>query len=130
MSDEPKGLLKRATSAVKADLQRGKATPEEDAERQRQVEAQAAQQAAAEAAAKQRRSEWITAGKMFEYKVEQIRTSLLGDKVKTDELEQLLNRYAQDGWQLKSVTAAEVGGRIGPGGTSGLVVVFERQITA
>jgi len=41
-------------------------------------------------------------------------------------LEDLLNERAGEGWQLKSLTAAQVKGRIGPGGTEGMLAVFER----
>ena len=43
-------------------------------------------------------------------------------------LEKLLNDHASQGWQLKAITGADVKGRIGPGGTEGLLVTFERSI--
>jgi hypothetical protein len=43
-------------------------------------------------------------------------------------VEKLLNELAEDGWQLKSLTSTQVRGRIGPGGTEGLLAVFERPI--
>jgi hypothetical protein len=42
-------------------------------------------------------------------------------------LESVLNEWASKGWQLKAVTAVEVKGRIGPGGTEGVLVTFERS---
>ena len=43
-------------------------------------------------------------------------------------VEKLLNERAQEGWQLKSLTATQVKGRVGPGGTEGLLAVFERPL--
>jgi hypothetical protein len=63
----------------------------------------------------------------FEYKVELIRETLIGDKIKTDKLEALLNRFASQGWAVKAVTSASVAGRVG-GNTDGLLVTFERPI--
>ena len=64
---------------------------------------------------------------MYEYKVVQVREGLVGGKMSADKLEKVLNEWAEKGWQLKSVTAVEVKGRIGPGGTEGVLVTFERQ---
>ena len=64
---------------------------------------------------------------MYEYKVVQVREGLIGGKMSADKLEKVLNEYAQKGWQLKAVTAVEVKGRLGPGGTEGVLVTFERQ---
>ena len=66
----------------------------------------------------------------YEYKVETIRSSLVGEKIDSGGLEKELNEQAGDGWQLKSLTATQVKGRIGPGGTEGLLAVFERPIGA
>jgi hypothetical protein len=62
----------------------------------------------------------------YEYKVETVRSSLMGDKMDGGGLEDLLNERAGDGWQLKSLTAAQVKGRLGPGATEGMLAVFER----
>ncbi len=62
----------------------------------------------------------------YEYKVETVRSSMVGDKMDSGGLEDLLNERAGEGWQLKSLTAAQVKGRIGPGGTEGMLAVFER----
>ncbi|KRF25324.1 DUF4177 domain-containing protein [Phycicoccus sp. Soil803] len=64
---------------------------------------------------------------MYEYKVVQVREGLIGGKMSADKLEKVLNEWAGKGWQVKSVTAVEVKGRIGPGGTEGVLVTFERQ---
>jgi hypothetical protein len=64
----------------------------------------------------------------FEYKVETVRTSLVGDKMDSGDLEERLNDRAGEGWQLKTLTAATVKGRLGPGGTEGLLAVFERPV--
>jgi hypothetical protein len=66
----------------------------------------------------------------YEYKVETVRASLMGDKIDRGDLEKMLNERARDGWQLRSLTATQVRGRIGPGGTEGLLAVFERPIDA
>jgi hypothetical protein len=62
----------------------------------------------------------------FEYKVETVRASMVGDKIDHGDLEELLNERASEGWQLKGLTETQVKGRIGPGGTAGLLAVFER----
>ncbi|MET8183540.1 DUF4177 domain-containing protein [Streptomyces sp. NPDC005336] len=63
---------------------------------------------------------------MYEYKVIQIREGLIGGKMSAEKIEDLLNKYAADGWRVKAVTSAEVKGRVGPGGVEGLLVTFER----
>ena len=65
----------------------------------------------------------------FEYKVIAVREGLIGDKVSTSKLEDALNDQARDGWQVKAVTAADVKGRIGPGGSDGLIVTLERPVS-
>ena len=62
----------------------------------------------------------------YEYRVEQIREGLMGGKMSADKVQHVLNDAAKDGWQLKALTAAEVKGRVGPGGTDGLLATFER----
>ena len=62
----------------------------------------------------------------YEYRVLQLRESLLGGKLSDSKLEKVLNDEARDGWQLKAITSAEVKGRVGPGGVDGLLVTFER----
>ena len=64
----------------------------------------------------------------YEFKVETIRSSMVGEKMDSGAVEDALNDRARDGWQLKSLTATLVKGRIGPGGTEGLLAVFERPV--
>jgi hypothetical protein len=64
----------------------------------------------------------------YEYRVLQIRESMIGGKPSADKLEKLLNEEARQGWQLKAITSTEVKGRIGPGGVEGLLVTFERPV--
>ena len=64
---------------------------------------------------------------MYEYKCVELRSKMFGGAVSGDKLEKTLNEYARQGWQLKSMTAVDVKGRIGPGGTDGMVITFERQ---
>jgi hypothetical protein len=130
MAEEGKrGLLARASDAVKTDLQRGRDESDEARQaREAEEAARAAEAAEAAQTAADVRARWIATGEVYEYKVESIRESLIGDKIKTTDLEALLNRYAQDFWHVKSITSATVTGRIGPGGTSGLVIVFERRV--
>ena len=63
----------------------------------------------------------------YEYRVLQLRESMIGGKLSADKLENLLNDEAQQGWQLKAITSTEVKGRVGPGGVDGILVTFERQ---
>lgn len=62
----------------------------------------------------------------YEYKVETIRSTIVGDKIDAGGVEDRLNELAREGWQLRSLTAAQVKGRLGPGGTEGLLAIFER----
>jgi hypothetical protein len=64
----------------------------------------------------------------FAYKVETIRSKLIGDKMHGGDVETLLNQRAAEGWGLKSMVETEVKGRVGPGGTMGLMLVFERPL--
>jgi hypothetical protein len=63
-----------------------------------------------------------------EYKVLELREKLIGGKMSGEKLERILNDYAAQGWRLKTITSAEVKGRVGPGGVEGLLVTFERLI--
>lgn len=65
----------------------------------------------------------------YEYKVLELREKLFGGKMSGDKLEKLLNQHAGQGWRLKTITSADVQGRVGPGGVEGLLVTFERVIT-
>jgi hypothetical protein len=64
----------------------------------------------------------------YEYKVAELREGMVGGKMSGSKLEKVLNEYAQEGWQLKAITAVEVKGRIGPGGVEGVLVTFERPL--
>jgi Domain of unknown function (DUF4177) len=64
----------------------------------------------------------------YEYKVLELREKMIGGKMSGEKLEKILNEHGSQGWQLKSVTSADVKGRLGPGGVEGLLVTFERQI--
>ena len=66
----------------------------------------------------------------YEYKVIEVREKMIGGKMSGEKLEELLNEHAGQGWQLKAITAAEVKGRMGPGGVEGLLVTFERPAAA
>ncbi|HEU4540250.1 MAG TPA: DUF4177 domain-containing protein [Jiangellaceae bacterium] len=63
----------------------------------------------------------------YEYKVVELREKLLGGKMSGDRLQKVLNEQAAQGWQLKTITAVEVKGRVGPGGVEGVLVTFERR---
>jgi Domain of unknown function (DUF4177) len=66
---------------------------------------------------------------VFEYSVVSIRSTLVGDKMNVGELEGTLNSWASQGWHLRSIVETSVSGRVGPGGTAGLIIVFERRVT-
>ena len=65
----------------------------------------------------------------YEYQVVELREGLLGGKMSGDKLEDVLNKHAREGWQLKAITSVEVKGRIGPGGVEGVLVTLERPTT-
>jgi Domain of unknown function (DUF4177) len=62
----------------------------------------------------------------YEYKVLELREKMIGGKMSGDKLERTLNEHAAQGWRLKTITSADVKGRMGPGGVEGLLVTFER----
>jgi Domain of unknown function (DUF4177) len=64
----------------------------------------------------------------FEYRVIALRESLIGGSLSGDKLEEILNDEAREGWALKSITHADVKGRIGPGAVEGLILTFERPV--
>ena len=64
----------------------------------------------------------------FEYRVVQLRESRIGGALSADKLEEILNEEAREGWMLKSITHADVKGRIGPGAVEGLLLTFERPM--
>ena len=63
----------------------------------------------------------------YAYKVVEVREKMIGGKMSGEKLESLLNEHAAQGWQLKTITAAEIKGRVGPGSVEGLLVTFERS---
>lgn len=67
-------------------------------------------------------------GMAYQYKVVELREKMLGGKLSGDRLEKVLNEHAAQGWQVRAITAADVKGRLGPGGVEGLLVTFERQV--
>jgi hypothetical protein len=64
----------------------------------------------------------------YEYKVAELRESMIGGKMTGGKLERILNDHAREGWQLRTITASEVKGRVGPGGVEGVLVTFERPV--
>ena len=62
----------------------------------------------------------------YEYLVVEVREGLIGGKMSGGKVEGVLNDHAKQGWQLKALTSVTVKGRIGPGGTDGLLATFER----
>ena len=64
----------------------------------------------------------------FEYRVLQLRENRIGGALSGDKLEEILNDEAREGWMLKSITHADVKGRIGPGAVEGLILTFERPV--
>ena len=62
----------------------------------------------------------------YEYLVVEVREGMIGGKMSGSKVQSVLNEHARDGWQLKSLTSADVKGRIGPSSTEGLLVTFER----
>jgi hypothetical protein len=64
----------------------------------------------------------------YEYRVLQLRESMIGGKLSPDKLEDILNDQARDGWQLRAVTATDVKGRVGPGSVDGLLITLERPV--
>ncbi|MFR9731506.1 DUF4177 domain-containing protein [Saccharopolyspora sp. MS10] len=64
----------------------------------------------------------------YQYKVVELREKMFGGKMSGDKLEGILNDHGAEGWRLKSITGADVKGRLGPGGVEGLLVTFEREV--
>jgi len=63
---------------------------------------------------------------MPQYKVVELKESLIGGKMSGGRLEKVLNEHGSKGWMLKSITAVEVKGRMGPGGVEGILITFEK----
>lgn len=64
----------------------------------------------------------------FEYRVVELREKMIGGKMSGTRLEKILNTEAAEGWGLKTITTADVKGRVGPGGVDGLLLTFERPV--
>jgi hypothetical protein len=64
----------------------------------------------------------------YEYLVISIREGLIGGAIKPAKVQDALNEHARQGWQLKSLTTADVKGRLGPGSAEGLLATFERPV--
>jgi hypothetical protein len=64
----------------------------------------------------------------FEYRVIELREKRIGGALSGDKLEEILNDEAREGWMLKSITHADVKGRVGPGAVEGLIITFERPV--
>lgn len=62
----------------------------------------------------------------FEYMVVELRERLWGGAQAGRELQKILNENARDGWQLRTITKADVKGRVGRGAVEGLIITFER----
>jgi Domain of unknown function (DUF4177) len=64
-----------------------------------------------------------------EYRVLELRESRIGGALSGGKLEEILNDEARQGWMLKSITHADVKGRVGPGAVEGLLLTFERPVS-
>ena len=64
----------------------------------------------------------------YEYRVVELREKMVGGKMSGDKLQQVLNDEAAAGWRLKTITTAEIKGRVGPGGVDGVLITFEREV--
>jgi hypothetical protein len=121
---EKKGLLTRGVGAVKqAQAQR--------AEKQAQgAKALDERFKADDEALRVQRQALLDRGyELYEYRAVSIRSTLVGDKMNAGELEGALNTWASQGWRVRSIVETSVSGRVGPGGTAGLIIVFERPVT-
>jgi hypothetical protein len=49
----------------------------------------------------------VVDGKHYEYKVVELRETLIGGKMSGEKLENILNEHGRQGWQLKAITSAE-----------------------
>ena len=122
---EKKGLLSRSVGAYKQAQERA-------AEKQaQQVRALDERFKADEEAQRAKRQVLLDQGyELFEYRVVPVRSALVGDKMNVGEVDKTLNDWAAQGWRVKSIVETQVGGRVGPGGVSGLIIVFERRLSS
>lgn len=81
----------------------------------------------AESLAAQRQALLAQGHELYEYRVVPVRTTLIDDNVDASDVERMLDEWAAHGWRVRSITEAS-GSRVDPGGTMGLIVVFERKI--
>jgi hypothetical protein len=65
-----------------------------------------------------------------EYDVQTVRVTLVGDKVNDKAVNSLLNKRARQGWSVRSVVKLDVAGGTSPRGVDGLLIVFERPVSA
>ncbi|MGZ4518329.1 MAG: DUF4177 domain-containing protein, partial [Mycobacteriaceae bacterium] len=56
----------------------------------------------------------------------EMKEKLIGGKMSGAKLEKVLNEYGSQGWTLKTITAVDVKGRVGPGGIEGVLITFEK----
>jgi hypothetical protein len=121
---EKKGLLSRGVGAVKQN-QAQRAVKQE----QKVKELDDRFKAGDEALRVQRQALLDQGYELYEYRVVPIRSTLVGDKMNAGDLEGTLHQWAAQGWRVKTIVETQVGGRVGPGGVGGLIVVFERRLT-
>jgi Domain of unknown function (DUF4177) len=115
--------LSRATQAAKGGFEKTRqASAEHSAAKAADVEAQAAAAAAA------RRALADLGHQFMEYRVVALRETMVGDKIDTGKLQATLNEWGRQGWHVRAITAASVGGRVGPGGVGVLIITFERPL--
>jgi hypothetical protein len=61
-----------------------------------------------------------------EYRVEIVRSKIVGDRVDQGEVALMMNDVAAEGWRFTFALDTEVKARVGPGGMSGVMLFFER----
>lgn len=61
-----------------------------------------------------------------EYRVDIVRSKILGDRVDHHEVALVLNDRAADGWTLRAAVETEVEAQGGRGGTKGVMLMLER----
>jgi hypothetical protein len=126
---QKKGLFAKAATKFQdasASMQTKREAAAQRAETAAQIRGAAAKQRAHRLA--QERAQQAAEGRLYEYAIEVVRETLVGDRINTDALKQLLTRYSESGWRLKTCTETSVKGRMGPGGVSGLILIFERKV--
>ena len=68
---------------------------------------------------------------MYKYKLVNIRQKsfFLGRKVKLEALEELINKFAAQGWELDRIFDANVSGMLGLGGKDVFILVLKRLLS-